>query len=85
MAKEPRGARKEKTKWLSEQVYHFECFFLNRLAYENLDDVREPRCRTPLVNLMPNSLEMENTSVETENALGNRFNLFRKRSGSVFP
>ena len=37
----------------------------------------------PLVKLMPNLLETENTLVETDNALEHRFKLFGKRSGAV--
>ena len=74
----------EDTNWLFEKFYEFESPTPNRLAYENRDYVSEERRRTPMVKLMPNSPETENTLIETDNALGLRFKLFGKRSGAVF-
>ena len=74
----------EDTNWLLEKFYEFESPTPNRLAYENRDYVSEERRRAPMVKLMPNSPETENTLIETDNALGLRFKLFGKRSGSVF-
>ena len=74
----------EDTNWLFEKFYEFENPTPNRLAYENRDYVSEERRKPPMVKLMPNSPEKENTLIETDHALGLRFKLFGKRSGSVF-
>ena len=62
--------------WLFEQIYEFESPTPNPLAYENRDYASEQRRRMPMVKLMPNSPETENSLVENDNALGLRFILF---------
>ena len=74
----------EDTNWLFEKFYEFETPTPNRLAYENRGYVSEERRRTPILKLMPNSPETENTLIETDYALGLRFKLFGKRSWAVF-
>ena len=74
----------ENGNWLLERFYETESRTINRLAYKNRDDVSVRRCRMPLVKLMLNSLETENTLVETDNALGDQFKLLGKLSGAVF-
>ena len=74
----------ENINWLFEQLDEFESPTLNRLAHKNRDDVSEQLRQMPLVKLMSNSPETENTLVKTDNALGLRFKLFGKRSGEFF-
>ena len=69
---------------LLEHFYDFESPTPNRLAYGNSDYVPEQRRRMPMVKLMPNMPETENTLLKTDNALGLRLNLFGKQPGVVY-